>query len=175
MIDANLYDISTKLIVGEDESLFEARVRELPDVCEYAETRLEAIDLAIETIEATAEMLRDQGKPMPPPLGEDVSIYSGRVTLRLPKHLHEMLALQALQDDTSLNSYINSLLSFNFGANQAVEALSSRVHIFNNTYGEVASFTINKMPYVSALDNWETSVPALPSIINSDCVELSTS
>jgi predicted HicB family RNase H-like nuclease len=54
----------------------------------------EAYNLAIDTIETTAELLTEQGKPMPPPIipADD---YSGRVTLRLSKSLHRALAKTA--------------------------------------------------------------------------------
>ena len=59
------YNITVRQTHEEDGPCFEARVRELPDVAEYAETFQEAYDLAIDTIETTAEAMADQGRCMP--------------------------------------------------------------------------------------------------------------
>ena len=52
--------------VFEGEPLFEARVKELPDVREYAESAQEAYDLTIDTIETAAWMFAETGRPFPP-------------------------------------------------------------------------------------------------------------
>ena len=115
MIDANLYEISTKLVEIDGETYFEARVRELPDVREYADTRDAAIALAFDTIETTAEVFREQGEQMPSPLDWEEVEYSGRVTLRFAKYLHRSLAITADRENVSLNSYLNTLISYNHG------------------------------------------------------------
>lgn len=46
------------------KNCYEARIAELPDVAEYADTYEEAYALAIDTIEVTAEMLANEGKAM---------------------------------------------------------------------------------------------------------------
>ena len=61
-IDAHTYNISVRRGEFEGETLFEARVRELPDLVEYGETYAEAYDLAIDAIETTAEMFAELGR-----------------------------------------------------------------------------------------------------------------
>ena len=48
------YNITVRRASFDGEVFFEARVKELPDVAEYADTADEAYALAIDTIEATA-------------------------------------------------------------------------------------------------------------------------
>lgn len=51
----------------DGQMLYEARVREFPDATEYAETAREAYELALDTVEASLEVLQEQGRPMPEP------------------------------------------------------------------------------------------------------------
>lgn len=108
------YGITVRRTTEDGEPHFEARVRELPDVIEYADTAQEAYDLAIDTIETTAEALAEQGRdmPLPHPITDD---YSGRVTLRVPKTLHRALAMTAEEEGVSLNQHIVTVLGFYIG------------------------------------------------------------
>ena len=65
MIDPSNYNITLRKGEFDGDHCYEARVAELPDVAEYADSFEEAYALAIDTIEATAEMLAFQGKAMP--------------------------------------------------------------------------------------------------------------
>ena len=47
------YGITIRRVIEEGEECFEARVRELPDVVEYADSHEEAYELAVDTIETT--------------------------------------------------------------------------------------------------------------------------
>ena len=92
------YNITVRECAFDGESLFEARVKELPDVREYAESAREAYDLAIDTIE-TAFPASPQDQ------------FSGRVTLRLPKSLHRALASAAEDEGVSLNQHLVTALA----------------------------------------------------------------
>ena len=83
-IDPRGYDVTVRKIVHEGKMLFEARLKELPDLREYGETMMEAYDLAVDTIETAAEMYAEAGRAFPTPIvpPED---FSGRVTLSLSK------------------------------------------------------------------------------------------
>lgn len=113
-VDARSYNITIRHGEFEGETLFEARVKELPDLIEYGETYDEAYDLAIDAIETTAEALVKDGRPMPPPT-VPVDDYSGRVTLRIPKSLHRALAEAADSECVSLNYHLVSILSYHTG------------------------------------------------------------
>jgi predicted HicB family RNase H-like nuclease len=130
-IDAAHYTISTKKVTVEDEELFEARIAELPDVREYAESQSEAYQLAIETIETSAELMAEMGREIPPPAHYDVDeeVYSGRVTLRVTGSLHRSLVESADREGTSLNSYITTILAFNQGSYTSARAVPSIVEM----------------------------------------------
>lgn len=124
MFDPNAYGIEVRRRTIDGEAVFEARVRELPDVAEYADTAEEAYALALDTIAATAKMLAERGKAIPAPV-EPVDEWSGRVTLRVPKSLHRALAAAADAEGCSLNQHIVNVLGYFAGyahAQRAAEA-----------------------------------------------------
>ena len=110
-IDGQNYNITVRRGPFEGETLFEARVKELPDLIEYGETFEEAYNLAVDGIETTAAMLAEKGRVMPPPL-IPVEDYSGRVTLRLPRSLHRALAEAAETEGVSLNQQLVAVLTY---------------------------------------------------------------
>ena len=112
------YNISVRRGVFDGELLFEARVRELPDVAEYAETCPAAYALALDTIETTASIFSESGRQMPAP-HVPTDDYSGRVTLRLPRSLHRSLSEAAADERVSLHQHIVSVLGYACGHNTA--------------------------------------------------------
>ena len=103
------YNITVRACEFEGEPLFEARVKELPDVREFAGSAQEAYALAIDTIETAAAMFAETGRPFPLPVRPQDQ-YSGRVTLRLPKSLHRALANAAEEEGVSLNQHLVTAL-----------------------------------------------------------------
>ncbi len=118
-IDPHAYNVTVHKIVHGGEILFEARVKELPDVCEYGETMFEAYDLVIDTIETAAEMYAEAGRSLPPPTVPQ-NEFSGRVTLRLPKALHRTLAPGAEDENASLNQHLVNILAHPAGAQEGL-------------------------------------------------------
>ena len=57
MINAHAYNITVRQIEADTQVLFEARVRELPDVVDFGETWEEAYALAVDSIETIAEIM----------------------------------------------------------------------------------------------------------------------
>ncbi|BAU57114.1 hypothetical protein HH1059_04410 [Halorhodospira halochloris] len=113
-MDPHDYNITVRQVHEEDGPCFEARVRELPDVAEYADTFQEAYELAIDTIATTAEALAEQGKRMPAPAMVNDE-YSGRITVRVPRNLHRELAEAAEKENVSLNQLIAGALGVYVG------------------------------------------------------------
>lgn len=105
------YRISVQRVHLDGEDLYEARVAELPDVREYADTADEARALALDTIETTQAIFRETGRPFPQPSDSTIELPSGRVTLRLPRTLHARVLEASGGDGVSLNTWIVSVLS----------------------------------------------------------------
>lgn len=120
MIDPNAYSISIRKGYFDGEECFEARVRELPDLVEYADSVEEAYELAVDGIEATAAAFAERGRAMPKP-SEVEEDFSGRVTLRVPRSLHRSLAMKADDEGVSLNQLMVAVLSMFRGFSGALE------------------------------------------------------
>ncbi len=110
-IDARAYNITVRYGEFEAEMLYEARVKELPDLVEYGETFDEVYQLALDAIETTAGVCAEKGLPMPPAM-VPAADYSGRVTLRMAKSLHRALAEAAASEGVSLNQHVVNILSY---------------------------------------------------------------
>jgi len=128
MIDAADYTISVQRGDFDGDICFEARVRELPHLAEYADSYEEAYALAIDSIETTSEILAEKGKQMPPPQVSAMD-YSGRVTLRLPRTLHRELSNHAVEEGVSLNQHIVDSLSFNAGYSKGIKSAPQNVWV----------------------------------------------
>lgn len=137
-VDARKYNISVRWGKFEDESCYEARIKELPSIAEYADTQEEAYALAIDAIETLAELYAEQGKVLPDPEGQEESDYSGRITLRMPRTLHQGIAETADYEGVSLNTLIVSALSAYVG------------------FGTKFQHTQKKWHNLSAVDNFQS-------------------
>lgn len=126
--NAHSYNITIRKGTFEGEELFEARIKELPDVAEYSESQDEAYDLAIDTIVTTAEIFEEKGRSFPDPY-VPVEDFSGRTTLRLPRTLHRSLTLSAEEENVSLNQYIVTSLSYNTGYAQSQKHAKQTLYI----------------------------------------------
>lgn len=116
--DPHAYTITIQKVRVDGDDYFESTIKELPDAAAYCETYQEAYELAIDTIETTAVMLEEAGREMPSPMVKQED-YSGRVTLRMAKSLHERVTTYAENEGVSLNSYINTILAEKVGATTA--------------------------------------------------------
>jgi predicted HicB family RNase H-like nuclease len=110
-IDPHAYNITVRRDIFEGETLFEARVKELPDLSEYGESFEEAYNLAIDTIETAASAFAEKGRKFPAAI-VPADNYSGRVTLRLPQSLHRVLAETSDWEGVSLNQHLVNVLSY---------------------------------------------------------------
>jgi predicted HicB family RNase H-like nuclease len=124
MNDIDRYAITIIKGEFEGEICFRATVRELPDIMEFADTADEAYELARDAIETTAAIFSEKGRVMPT-VHPEVDEYSGRVTLRLPKTVHKCLAETAITENVSLNHYLVTLLTSNFGFLHSLKMLKT--------------------------------------------------
>jgi predicted HicB family RNase H-like nuclease len=114
-MDAQNYSISVRKGIFDGEECFEARVREFPDLVEYADSSDEAYALVVDAIETTIAIFQEKNRPIPSPM-EVTDDFSGRVTLRMPKTMHQAYSQWAESEDVSLNQLIVNCLSHALGA-----------------------------------------------------------
>lgn len=145
-VDARQYNITVRFSQFEGEECYEARIKELPSVAEYADTYEEAYALAIDTIETLAEMYEETGKAFPEPMIVSNHNYSGRVTLRIPKSLHCTLTQWADVEEMSLNALMVSALSAYAGFGEGFKKTTTSWHelskpvVSSSTTAEVLDF-----------------------------------
>lgn len=124
-VNAHKYNITIRLGEFEGEECYQATVKEIPSLSEYADTYEEAYALITDAIETLSEMYAEQGKVFPEPQTVTSTEYSGRVTLRLPRSLHETIAESAENEGISLNSLISNVLAaytgFGMGFKKTIE------------------------------------------------------
>ena len=126
-IDPFAYNITVRKGEFEGDVLFEARVKELPDLVEYGDSADEAYDLAVDAIATAAQAFQEKGRSLPSP-SIPADDYSGRVTLRLARSLHRALAETADEEGVSLNQHLVNILSYYSGyaaAQQSVGPLNT--------------------------------------------------
>lgn len=102
-------DYSVLVRWSDEDGEFVATIPEIPHISGLAPTREKAVRVCLEAASMVVESLEDEGRPLPEP--NKVVPYSGQLRLRMPRHLHEQLAVFAQQEGMSLNSYIVYLLT----------------------------------------------------------------
>jgi|APCry1669189070_1035195.scaffolds.fasta_scaffold51167_2 predicted RNase H-like HicB family nuclease len=92
---------------SDDDGGFIAIAPDLPGSSAFGETEAEAVRQLRDAIDAWIEAAESVGNPIPQPTDlTKPQDYSGRLLLRMPKTLHQLLADEAKREDVSLNQYI---------------------------------------------------------------------
>ncbi len=97
------YNIVIKKITDESGTYYHSTVLELDGCQSSGDTYEEAYSGIIEAMEGYIETKLENGFQVPLPVGDDA--YSGKFVVRLPKTLHQKLAMEASQEGVSLNQY----------------------------------------------------------------------
>ena len=97
------YNYIISPISDESGTYFYARVLELDGCQSTGDTFDEAYEGLMEAMEGYIETKIANGFSVPKP--QSVEEYSGRFNLRIPKSLHQALAIEAQREGGSLNQY----------------------------------------------------------------------
>jgi predicted HicB family RNase H-like nuclease len=93
-----------RVIWSEEDQEFVGLVAEFPSLSYLHEKQTAALNGIVELVEeVVADMIAD-GETPPEPLSE--KHYSGKLLLRLTPELHQKLAIEAQEENISLNRYI---------------------------------------------------------------------
>lgn len=131
------YQIKLTPLSEEDGGGWLAEIPDLKGCLSDGDTIEEALRNIEEAKEAWFVTAIKRGQQIPLPTSYQEEQYSGKFTLRLPKSLHKELAEAASEEGVSLNSYILSLLSLNFGRIRPQR---------NNQYSLYISYQFNESP-----------------------------
>ena len=91
-----------------DDDEFVATIAEFPSLSWLASDQLDALRGLEELVHSVIDDMHANGEIVPEPLAE--RSYSGRLNLRVSERLHRRLAVEAVQHNQSLNSYVSQLL-----------------------------------------------------------------
>lgn len=97
------YNYIISPITDESGAYYYARVLELDGCQSSGDTFDEAYEGLMEAMEGYIETKLENGFDVPKP--QSVEDYSGRFNLRIPKSLHQALAIEAQREGVSLNQY----------------------------------------------------------------------
>lgn len=111
MINPEEYTVSVRMESVDGERMYVARIQELPDVEEYADTAEFARELALDTIATMYEICQEKGLAFPAPNVAQAPEASGRVTLRLAKSIHAAAIQRAQVEGVSLNQFMSNAIS----------------------------------------------------------------
>lgn len=147
---------------SDDDEGFIAIIPELPGLSAFGETPEEATQELLIAQKLYIKVHKEDGCKLPKP--EKLKYYSGQTRLRLPKSLHESLAVEAKKEGVSLNSYIINLLSQRNQANTVDKKLdriqqfiidSSLLTDLSTTRPESANpiYNMSDTPVVSIVSN----------------------
>jgi len=110
--DATAYSIVVTKVHEDDEDLFFAYVKEIPDISSYSAEYQEAYEDCIDSLTVLYSDAMDHGKAFPQPYkAPSPSAPSGRVTLRMSRSMHADIARYAEEDGVSLNHWIVEAIS----------------------------------------------------------------
>jgi predicted HicB family RNase H-like nuclease len=102
-------DYLFSVVWSPDDDAFVGRVLEFPSLVAHGDTQEDALREIRSVVEYALEDLGDGGETLPEPLSK--RRFSGTLNLRMSKHLHRQLALEAAQEGISLNQWINAKLA----------------------------------------------------------------
>ena len=102
-------DYAYSVMWSEADQAYIGRVAEFPSLAAHGASPAVALQEIMEVVRYVLEDLAESGEDIPPPLSKRP--YSGKLHLRMPEHLHRLLALEAAQQRVSLNQWINLKLS----------------------------------------------------------------
>jgi len=122
---AHLPQFGSNAIVGDGETMIEA-IESLKNIKKYI-----------------FELLIKKGAEIPEP-EPDLSQYSGRFSLRMPKELHAKLTEDSKANNSSLNQHLIYLLSLRSNINQKL-LINEIKSTFKECFQEVTDFIYNKI------------------------------
>lgn len=133
MKDINVLDYKIE-ISKDDDGDYIATMPDLGCIADGA-TMDEAINELIEVANDFIKLAEEDGKLIPEPKRYEEEInYSGKLTLRMPKSLHRMVAEKAQKEESSINQlimmYISMGLGNEFGKNQVSINLDTSFDMF---------------------------------------------
>lgn len=133
--DPSTYRITVQRENVDGELCFVGTVMELPDVAVFEDSYTNAYSALLAVITDLKSAADGDGRPFPEPRARVVE-YSGRLTVRLPQHLHRKVAIQAEHEDISINQLVATAIAECVG-----ERAAPRIFISNIDFSRAGART----------------------------------
>jgi predicted HicB family RNase H-like nuclease len=99
-----------RVIWSEEDLEFVGLCAEFPSLSWLDETQLKALDGITKLVKDIVVDMEAKGENPPVPLSEKK--YSGKFQIRITPERHRMLAIEAAEQNVSLNRYVNDKLAY---------------------------------------------------------------
>lgn len=101
----------------------------------------EALDEALSNLQSLKEesfkRMIENGIPIPEPVQEIEENYSGKFLTRVPKELHRILVQRAKQNNSSLNQYLQYIITVGLTSSSFDEVVDTYCNKFDNIISEM--------------------------------------
>jgi predicted HicB family RNase H-like nuclease len=105
----NYEHYSYRIFWSDEDQEFVGLCAEFPSLSYLDENRNNAIEGITNLVKEVIADLEANGEKIPPPIAEKK--YSGKFLVRIPPELHRRLAMEAAEENISLNRYIHNKLA----------------------------------------------------------------
>ncbi|MBE8733890.1 toxin-antitoxin system HicB family antitoxin [Aeromonas veronii] len=174
MINPEEYTVSVRMESVDGKRLYVARIQELPDVEEYADTPEFARELALDSVATIYEICQEKGLSFPLPNIAQVPEASGRVTLRLAKSIHAAAIHRAQLEGISLNQYMSNAISNALTKEDSLDiakaALTEIFDEFNHAYDQVGMVREVSSEALNYFTRWQSGGEEAET-----CIEITSS
>ncbi len=100
---------SYKITWSVEDQEFAGLCAEFPSLSYLHENRSTALEGIINLVKDVVKDMEVNGEKIPEPIAEKV--YSGKLQVRIPPSLHRRLAMEAAEENVSLNRYMSQKLA----------------------------------------------------------------
>jgi predicted RNase H-like HicB family nuclease len=114
-------------IIPDESGLYFAEIEELPGCMTQGDTKKDALEKIEEAKRGWLTVAIERSIKIPLP--EELKEFSGRFLVRVPKYIHERLAIQAKKESISLNQLIVSLLSEKITTSEIMQRIQSIIRL----------------------------------------------
>ncbi len=105
----NYEHYSYKITWSVEDQEFVGLCAEFPSMSYLHENRAEALEGITNLVKDVVIDMETNGEKIPEPIAEKV--YSGKLQVRIPPSLHRRLAMEAAEENVSLNRYMSQKLA----------------------------------------------------------------
>lgn len=100
----NYEHYSYRIIWSSEDEEYVGLCAEFPSLSYLDESQIAALNGITDLVKDIVDDMEDSGKKVPTPISKKQ--YSGKFQVRIPPELHRMLAIEAAEQNVSLNRYV---------------------------------------------------------------------